>query len=75
MTNSINLIETSADFKPDSLNISLGNAKQIVIGRAPGFGYLVHISATTPKDMNTALVDFSGIRGVVLVTQLAIQTQ
>lgn len=75
MTNSIILIETSADFKAESLNISLGNAKHLVIGRAPGFGYLVHISATTPKDLNTALTDFSGIRGVVLVSQLAIQAK
>lgn len=73
MTTSILLIETSADFNADSLNISLGNAKNIVIGRAPEFGYLVHLAATSTEDLNQALQDFAQIRGVVRVTQLAIQ--
>lgn len=73
MISSILLIETASGFDSNSLNISLANAKHIVIGSAPVFGFLVHIAASSPEDMNSALQDFATIRGVTRVSQLIIQ--
>ena len=44
---SLVLIE-GTDLDEQDLGISLGNAKQIVVGRAYGFGIILHIAATTP---------------------------
>jgi hypothetical protein len=62
-----------------SLMISLANAKQIVIGRAPDYGHLVHIaqgsrsrtSFISPKDLEAALRDIAGMQNVTGVVMLA----
>ena len=67
---SLVLIE-GTDLDEQDLGISLGNAKQIVVGRAYGFGIILHIAATTPADLRNALIEFAQIPGVADVTLLA----
>jgi len=54
-----------------SLMISLANAKQLVIGWAPDYGHVVHIAATSPKDLETALRDIAEVQNVTGVITLA----
>lgn len=70
MVISLVLVE-GKDLKEQDLMISLGNAKQIVIGNAYGFGYILHIAATTPVDLRNALCEFAQIPGVTGVCLLA----
>ena len=44
MVESLVLIE-GIGVKEDNLRISLANAKQLVIGSAPGYGVILHIAA------------------------------
>jgi len=67
---SLVLIE-GTDLDEQDLGISLRNAKQIVIGRAYGFGIIMHIAAITPADLRSALIEFAQIPGVADVTLLA----
>ena len=67
---SLVLIE-GMEIEEQALGISLGNAKQIVVGRAYGFGIILHIAATTPADLRNALTEFAQIPGVTDVTLLA----
>ena len=53
-----------------SLNISLTSAKQIVVGRSPGFGFVVHVAANSPSDLQKAILKFGGILNVTAVTIL-----
>jgi hypothetical protein len=55
-------------------SLSLGNAKQLVVGHAYGFGVLLHIAATTPVDLGNALRDFAQVPGVTGVMTLALRT-
>jgi len=55
------------------LMISLGSAKQIVIGRAPGYGIVVHIAAQTPDDLGNAVRDIAAVQNVTGVTTLAVR--
>ena len=55
-------------------SLSLGNAKQLVIGHAYGFGVLLHIAATTSVDLGNALRDFAQVPGVTGVMTLALRT-
>ncbi len=44
----------------DSLDIiHLTNAKQLVIGSAPGFGLILHVAADSPADLGNALLKFA----------------
>ena len=54
--------------------LSLGNAKQLVVGHAYGFGVLLHIAATAPVDLSNALRDFAQVPGVTGVMTLALRT-
>ena len=54
-------------------SLSLGNAKQLVIGHAYGFGVLLHIAATTSVDLSNALRDFAQVPGVTGVMTLALR--
>ena len=55
----------------EALRISLGNAKQLVVGNAYGFGWILHIAADDPIYLNNALLEFAqvpGVTGVMLLT-------
>ena len=72
MIESLVLIEGKS-VKEEALRISLGNAKQIVIGSAPGFGVILHVAATSLDDFGNALLDFAKVPGVSGVLTLTIR--
>jgi hypothetical protein len=55
-------------------SVSLGNAKQLVVGDAPGFGVVLHIAAEAPIDLSNALSEFSQVPGVTGLMTLALRT-
>lgn len=73
MIESIVLIEGKS-LKKEALMISLSNAKQIVIGRAPGFGMILHVAANSSVDLGKALLAFSKIPDVTGVLTLALRS-
>lgn len=61
----------------DSLMISLGMAKQLVIGRVPSSQIgtdriILHLNAESAAYFGTALLDFAQVSGVTKVLTLAI---
>lgn len=54
--------------------VSLANAKQLVWGRFGGSGIVLHVAATTPADLQKAVFEFSGQKGVTSVMTLAVRT-
>jgi hypothetical protein len=54
-------------------SVSLANAKQLVWGRLGGTGVVLHVAATTPADLEKAILTFSGEAGVTSVMTLAIR--
>jgi hypothetical protein len=56
-------------------SVSLGNAKQLVVGNAYGFGVILHIAADTPVYLSNALLEFAKVPGVTGVTLLATRSQ
>lgn len=73
MIESIILIEGKS-VKKEALNISLSNAKQIVIGSTPGFGVILHVAANSSTDLGNALLAFSKVPDVTGVLTLAIRS-
>jgi hypothetical protein len=55
-------------------SVSLGNAKQLVIGNAYGSGVLLHIAAESPADLGNALHAFAHVPGVTGVLTLALRS-
>ena len=55
-------------------SLSLGNAKQLVVGKAYGFGVILHIAAESPHYLSKALQEFAEVPGVDRVVTLALQT-
>lgn len=55
--------------------ISLANAKQLVIGTAPSFGFILHVAASSHEDLGNALLDFAKVEGVTSIVTLTIRTQ
>ena len=55
-------------------SVSLGNAKQLVVGDAPGFGVVLHIAAEAPIDLSNALSEFAQVPGVTGLMTLALRT-
>ena len=74
MTESLILIE-GKDVKQEALNISLMNAKQLVLGNGPGFGFILHVAANSPADLGNALVAFAKVKGVTGVLTLAVRSR
>ena len=72
MIESLVLIEGKS-VKEEALRISLSNAKQMVIGSAPGFGVILHVAATSLDDLGNALLDFAKVPGVSGVLTLTIR--
>jgi hypothetical protein len=54
--------------------LSLRNAKQLVVGRVPADGVVLHVAATTPADFATALADFAKVPNVTQVLTLMLRT-
>jgi hypothetical protein len=73
MTESLVLIQGNA-VKETALKISLSNAKQIVIGRAPGFGIILHVAANSSTDLGNALLAFAKVPDVTGVLTLALRS-
>jgi hypothetical protein len=59
------------NFKVESLQVSLMNAKQLVIGRHQQ-RVILHVAATTPSDLSQALLRFAEIPGVGEVAPLTL---
>lgn len=55
-------------------SLSLGNAKQLVVGNAYGFGVMLHIAAESPVYLGDALREFAQVPGVTGVMTLALRT-
>jgi hypothetical protein len=55
-------------------SLSLGNAKQLVVGSVPGGGVVLHLAATTPADHGAALLDFGRVDGVAQVVTLTLRS-
>lgn len=75
MIQSLVLIEGKNVSTETLRSVSLGNAKQLVLGNAPGFGVILHIAANAPVDLSNALSEFAQVPGVTGVMTLAIQTE
>lgn len=74
MIESLILIE-GQNFSEETLrSVSLGNAKQLVVGSTPGSGVILHVAANSPADLGTALLEFAQVPGVTKVLTLALQT-
>ena len=73
MIESIVLIE-GKNIKNEALMISLSNAKQLLIGSAPGFGVILHLAASSSTDLGNALLAFSKVPDVTGVLTLALQS-
>ncbi len=72
MITSLVLIE-GKNLKKETLMISLMNAKQLVVGNASEFGWILHVAATSSADLGKALLDFAKIQGVTNVVTLALR--
>lgn len=55
-------------------SVSLGNAKQLVVGSAYGFGVVLHLAAESPADLGNALCAFAQVPGATGVLTLALRT-
>lgn len=73
MIESIVLIEGKS-LEKEALKISLSNAKQIVIGSAPGFGVILHVAANSSADLGKALLAFANVTNVTGVLTLAVRS-
>jgi hypothetical protein len=54
-------------------SISLSNAKQLVIGKVPSSGAVLHLAATSASDFNAALQKFAQVKGVKGVLTLTMR--
>ena len=70
---SVVLIEGQNVSEDTLRSVSLGNAKQLVVGQAYGFGVLLHIAATSSADLSEALRTFAHVPGVTGVLTLALR--
>jgi hypothetical protein len=73
MISSLLLIETTNANEEALRSISLSNAKQLVIGRVPSMGTVLHVAANSMDDLTNALQKFARVPGVKGVLTLAIQ--
>ena len=73
MVESLVLIE-GENVKEDNLRISLGNALQLVVGRNPRFGVILHIAADSPDDLRNALIEFTKVPDVTGVVTLMLRS-
>ena len=74
MIESLILIEGNNVDKETLRSKSLMNAKQLIVGNVIGFGVILHIAATTPDDLQTALMDFVKIEGITGIVTLMLRS-
>jgi hypothetical protein len=74
MVLSLVLIEGESVSSETLRSVSLGNAKQLVIGNAEGFGVLLHIAAESLVEFDNALRELARISGVTGLLTLALRT-
>lgn len=65
------LLLIEGNVNEDALRISLGNALQLVLGQAPGFGMILHVNADSNDALENAIRDFAKVLGVTGVITLA----
>jgi hypothetical protein len=71
---SLILIE-GKDLNEETLrSLSLGNAKQLVVGRIPGGSIILHIAAESSAFLGAALLEFTDVSGITKVFTLAVET-
>ena len=73
MIESLILIEGQNVREETLRSVSLANAKQLVVGRAPGSGVVLHVAANSPADLGTALLEFGQVAGVTAVLTLTLR--
>lgn len=54
-------------------SVSLGNAKQLVVGSVPASGIVLHIAATSPTDLSAALLAFAKVPNVTQLVTLTLR--
>jgi hypothetical protein len=74
MIESLILIEGSTVKEEALRSVSLANAKQLVIGRVPSTGTVLHVAANSPADLSNALLAFARVKGVKGVLTLTLRT-
>jgi hypothetical protein len=75
MIDSLILVE-GHDVNEETLrSVSLGNAKQLVVGRVPEGGVVLHVAATAPADLGAAVLKFGQVPNVTRVWTLMVRTQ
>jgi hypothetical protein len=75
MLESLILVEGRGASAEALRTVSLGNAKQLVVGSVPeGGGVILHVAATTPADLSAALADFAKVANVTRVLTLTLKT-
>ena len=72
MIESLILIE-DGKVKEENLRFSLSNAKQVIVGRVPGSGWIVHVAANSPADLSNALLDFAKVPDVKEIVTLTLR--
>ncbi len=55
-------------------SVSLGNAKQLVVGSVPAGGVVLHVAATTVADLGAALLEFARVPNVTQIATLTLRT-
>jgi hypothetical protein len=73
MVLSLVLIEGQNVSRETLRTVSLGNAKQLIIGSAEGFGTILHVAAESLVYFDNALHKFAQVPGVTGVLALAIR--
>ena len=73
MVESVLLLDGQGIDQDKVRSVSLANAKQLVWGRFAQTGVIVHVAATSTKDLQKAIVEFSEVPGVKSVLTLAIK--
>ena len=61
--------------KEEKFRFSLSNAKQLVIGSVAGTQTIIHLAATTHKDLSNAIQKFAKVEGVEEVTTLTVRNR
>ena len=74
MIESLILVEGRNVSEETLRSVSLGNAKQLVVGRVPENGVVLHVAATSPADLGAALLEFAQVPDVTQVLTLTLRT-
>lgn len=73
MIESLVLIEGQNVSEETLRSVSLLNAKQLVVGSAPGNRVILHVAANSYIDIGNVLLKFAEVPGVIRVMPLVLQ--